>query len=109
MRIDVKSRKPSLARVMGGLSGPAILPIAVRMVWQVYERLGDRIPLIGVGGISTWEDALEHVFAGACAVQVGTANFFDPFAPLKIIEGLKSYMEERGEERFSDLIGSAHS
>ncbi len=109
MRIDVRRGKPFLARGMGGLSGPALLPVAVRMIWQVYEKLGDRVPLIGVGGISTWEDALEHIFAGACAVQVGTANFFDPFAPLKILKGLRSYMEEKGTERFSELVGRAHS
>ncbi|NPA32376.1 MAG: dihydroorotate dehydrogenase [Aquificae bacterium] len=108
MKIDVKRRKPDLATKTGGLSGPAILPIAVRMVYQVYEKLGDEVPIIGVGGISNWEDALQHVMAGASAVQVGTANFFDPLAPLKILEGIRAYMEEEGVEDFSKLVGVAH-
>lgn len=108
MKIDIRKKKPDLATKTGGLSGPAILPIAVRMVYQVYEAFGDRVPIIGVGGISTWEDALEHVMAGASAVQVGTANFFDPLAPIKVLEGIESYMREEKINDFSELIGIAH-
>ncbi len=108
MKIDIKRKKPDLATKTGGLSGPAILPIAVRMIYQVYEAFGDRVPIIGVGGISTWEDALEHVMAGASAIQVGTANFFDPLAPVKVLEGIESYMKEEGVEDFRELIGVAH-
>ncbi|NPB07273.1 MAG: dihydroorotate dehydrogenase [Aquificae bacterium] len=107
MKINVKLKRPELATVTGGLSGPAILPIAVRIVYQVYEALGDRVPIVGVGGISGYEDALEHVMAGASAVQVGTANFFDPLAPLKVLEGIKGYLEREGVE-FNRLVGIAH-
>lgn len=108
MKINIKKKKPDLATKTGGLSGPAILPIAVRMIYQVYEAFGDKIPIIGVGGISNWEDALEHIMAGASAIQVGTANFFDPLAPLKILEGIQNYMEEEGIYDFNELIGIAH-
>jgi Dihydroorotate dehydrogenase len=87
--IDVEREKPILSTITGGLSGPAILPIAVRMIWQVYQKYGSRIPIIGVGGISNYKDALQHILAGASAIQVGTANFYDPLSPLKIIEDLK--------------------
>ncbi len=108
MRINLKKERPDLSTKMGGLSGPAILPIAVRMVWEVYERFGRAVPIIGVGGITTHEDALEHIYAGASAVQVGTANFYDPYAPLKVIEGIKSFMKDKGIKDFSQLIGRAH-
>ena len=108
MKIDIRKKKPELATKTGGLSGPAILPIAVRMIYQVYEAFGDRVPIIGVGGISTWEDALEHVMAGASAIQVGTANFFDPLAPIKVLEGIERYMKEEKINDFSELIGIAH-
>ncbi|MDQ7038604.1 MAG: dihydroorotate dehydrogenase [Aquificota bacterium] len=108
MRINLKKERPDLSTKMGGLSGPAILPIAVRMVWEVYERFGRAVPIIGVGGITTHEDALEHIYAGASAVQVGTANFYDPYAPLKVIEGIKSFMKEKGVMDFSVLVGRAH-
>ncbi len=108
MKINIRKKKPDLATKTGGLSGPAILPIAVRMIYQVYEAFGDQIPIIGVGGISTWEDALEHVMAGASAIQVGTANFFDPLAPIKVLEGIERYMKEEGIQDFSELIGVAH-
>ncbi|WP_461829895.1 dihydroorotate dehydrogenase [Aquifex sp.] len=108
MKINIKKKKPDLATKTGGLSGPAILPIAVRMIYQVYEAFGDRVPIIGVGGISTWEDALEHVMAGASAIQVGTANFFDPLAPIKVLEGIERYMKEEGAGDFKELIGVAH-
>jgi dihydroorotate dehydrogenase (NAD+) catalytic subunit len=108
MRINLREERPDLSTKMGGLSGPAILPIAVRMVWEVYERFGGSVPIIGVGGITTHEDALEHIYAGASAVQVGTANFYDPYAPLKVIEGIRKFMEERGIGDFRQLVGRAH-
>jgi len=108
MRINIRKEKPELSTKTGGLSGPAILPIAVRMIWQVFEKFGDTVPIIGVGGITTHEDALEHIYAGASAVQIGTANFYDPLAPLKVIEGIEDFMKEKGIENFSHMIGRAH-
>jgi dihydroorotate dehydrogenase (NAD+) catalytic subunit len=109
MRINVEKMRPELSIKTGGLSGPAILPIAVRMVYQVYEEVGDRVPIIGMGGISTAVDALEHILAGASAVQIGTANFYDPLSPLKVLEGIKSFLERKGFKRFSEIVGKAHS
>jgi dihydroorotate dehydrogenase (NAD+) catalytic subunit len=103
MSIDVRTRKPKLGNVMGGLSGPAIKPIAVRMVHQCYRSV--RIPIIGCGGICSAEDAVEFMLAGASAVQVGTASFLDPGAMEKIIDGLVSYCEEMGVEEVRDLTG----
>jgi dihydroorotate dehydrogenase (NAD+) catalytic subunit len=104
MSVDVESREPRLGNITGGLSGPAIKPVALRMVFQVVRAV--RIPVIGIGGIFTAEDALEFLLAGARAVEVGTANFLDPQAPIKIIEGLLRYCERKGIERLSTLIGS---
>jgi dihydroorotate dehydrogenase (NAD+) catalytic subunit len=108
MAIDVEKEEPILAMKTGGLSGPAILPIAVRMIYQVYEKYGTRVPIIGVGGISTSEDALQHILAGAVAVQIGTANFYDPYAPLKVIEGLEKHLERKGYSHFLEIVGKAH-
>jgi dihydroorotate dehydrogenase (NAD+) catalytic subunit len=108
MKINVEKMKPELSIKTGGLSGPAILPIAVRMVYQVFEEVGNEVPIIGMGGISKTEDALEHILAGASAVQIGTANFYDPLAPLKVIEGLKDYLKRKGFEKFTDIVGKAH-
>ena len=108
MKIDTKSQRPELSTLMGGLSGPAILPIAVRIVWEVFSEFGHSIPIIGVGGIYDTDSALQHILAGAVCIQVGTANFFDPYAPLKVIEGIEDYMRERSIERFTDLVGRAH-
>ncbi|SHK52796.1 dihydroorotate dehydrogenase [Thermocrinis minervae] len=108
MKIDIKAQRPELSTYKGGLSGPAILPIAVRMVWEVYEEVGSYIPVIGVGGIYDTDSALQHILAGASAVQVGTANFFDPTAPLKIIKGIEEYLKERSLESFTKLVGRAH-
>ncbi len=108
MAIDVEKEEPILAMKTGGLSGPAILPIAVRMIYQVYEKYGTRVPIIGVGGISTSEDALQHILAGAVAVQIGTANFYDPYAPLKVIEGLEKHLEKKGYSHFLEIVGKAH-
>ncbi|HEY8346943.1 MAG TPA: dihydroorotate dehydrogenase [Symbiobacteriaceae bacterium] len=105
MSIDIRRRKPHLGNVFGGLSGPAIKPIALRMVWQVAGAV--RIPVIGIGGITTWEDAVEFLMAGARAVQVGTACFVNPRAPLEIIRGIRDFMVETGVTRVTDLVGAA--
>ena len=104
MAIDVESRRPKLSNIVGGLSGPAIRPIAVRMVYECHEAV--RVPVIGMGGISTPEDVLEFLIAGATAVQVGTANFVDPFIWSKLLDGLRGYMERHSIARIGDLIGS---
>lgn len=106
MVIDVERRQPFLANRTGGLSGPAIRPIAVRMVWEVAEAV--QVPIVGMGGIMTAHDALEFILAGATAVAVGTANFVHPRATLQILEGLTAYLEERGIEDIHQLIGAAH-
>lgn len=103
MRIDIHTRRPVLRNNTGGLSGPAVFPVAVRMVNQVYNRV--KIPVIGMGGISTWEDAVEMLLAGASALQVGAAMFRDPYAPLKIINGLQAFMEQNGISSVSELTG----
>ena len=103
MSIDVRTRKPDLGNVMGGLSGPAIKPIAVRMVHQCYRSV--RIPIIGCGGISNAEDAVEFMLAGASAVQVGTASFLDPGVMQKIIDGLETYCEEMHIDHLRNLTG----
>ncbi len=103
MAIDAETRKPMLSTITGGLSGPAIKPIALRMVWQVAETV--KVPVIGMGGIMNTADAIEFMLAGAAAVQVGTALFKDPFIPLQIIEGLNEYLERHNIDRVQDLIG----
>jgi dihydroorotate dehydrogenase (NAD+) catalytic subunit len=103
MAIDAEKRIPLLSTITGGLSGPAIKPLALRMVWQVYNAV--RIPIIGMGGIMTSTDAIEFLIAGASAVQVGTAIFKDPFIPLKIIDGIKDYLERHKLQSVSDLVG----
>jgi len=103
MSIDVRTRKPKLGNVMGGLSGPAIKPIALRMVHQCYRSV--RIPIVGCGGIGSADDAVEFMLAGASAVQVGTASFLDPAAMQKIIDGLGAYCREMGVEHIRDLTG----
>jgi dihydroorotate dehydrogenase (NAD+) catalytic subunit len=104
MAIDVETRTPRLTNVMGGLSGPAIRPIAVRMVWECYQVV--KIPILGMGGIATVEDALEFFIAGASAVQVGTANFVDPMIWTKLTTGLETYMARHGIARVADLVGT---
>ncbi len=104
MAIDVKRRKPRIKNKFGGLSGPAIKPVAVRMVYQVSRAV--KIPVIGIGGISNWEDAVEFFLAGARAVQVGTANFFNPKAVEEIVEGVKRYMEENGFKSIEEINGA---
>ena len=103
MAIDVRSRRPRLANIVGGLSGPAIKPIALRMVWQVAQAV--KIPVIGIGGISTTEDALEFLLAGATAIEVGTANFVNPRTSQEIVEGLGCYVRDNGLSGISEVIG----
>jgi len=103
MAIDVETRRPKLSNVLGGLSGPAIRPIAVRMVWESFKSI--RIPIIGMGGIAEAADAIEFMLAGSTAVQVGTANFADPFVWTKILDGLAAYMQRHRIARVTDLIG----
>lgn len=104
MRIDIKTKRPVLHNNVGGFSGPAIFPVAVRMVWQVANAV--KIDVVGMGGITSAEDAVEMMMAGAKAVQVGTAIFTDPYAPLKIIDGLEKYMEEQGIGSLSEISGA---
>ncbi len=107
MAIDPQTRKPRLANVIGGLSGPAIKPVALRMVWQVAANVS--IPVIGIGGITTAEDALEFLLAGATAIQVGTANFYEPSAPEQIIQGMKDYLRHQKEQSIRDIIGTVQT
>jgi dihydroorotate dehydrogenase (NAD+) catalytic subunit len=104
MAVDVRTRRPRIGNVTGGLSGPAIRPVAVRMVWQVARAV--RLPIIGMGGILTAEDALEFIIAGATAVAIGTANFIDPAAAVKVIEGLERYCMTNGMPDIRQVIGS---
>src|SRR6185295_1381281 len=104
MAIDVETRRPRLSNIVGGLSGPAIRPIAVRMVYECRQTVG--IPIIGMGGISSAADALEFMIAGAAAVQVGTANFADPFIWPKLLGGIRDYMRRHGIARVADLVGT---
>lgn len=104
MAVDIETRKPKLANIYGGLSGPAIKPIALRMTHQVAGRV--KIPVIGMGGILTGQDALEYMIAGAKAVEVGTANFIDPESTVKIIEELREYCQKKGIDRIETLIGT---
>ncbi len=104
MAIDVETRRPKLSNIVGGLSGPAIRPIAVRMVYECRRAV--KIPIIGMGGIANATDALEFMIAGATAVQVGTANFVDPFIWSKLLDGMRDYMQRHQLPRIADLVGS---
>lgn len=104
MAVNAKTRRPVLSTITGGLSGPAVKPIAIRMVWQVAQAV--RIPIVGMGGIMNATDAIEFMLAGASAVQVGTANFIDPMVTVKIVEGIEQYCDENGFESASELIGA---
>ncbi len=104
MAIDIHSRKPKIANITGGLSGPAIRPVAVRMVWQAARAV--KVPVIGIGGIMCAEDALEFIIAGATAVQVGTANFIDPHATMEIIDGISDYLQAHRVASIRELIGT---
>lgn len=103
MAIDIKTRRPVLANIVGGLSGPCIKPVAVRMVYQVHQAV--RLPIIGMGGIASGEDAVEFLLAGSTAISVGTANFTDPYACLRIRDGLRAYMEVQNVDNISELTG----
>ncbi|KAF0196604.1 MAG: dihydroorotate dehydrogenase (fumarate) [Bacillota bacterium] len=105
MAIDIHTRKPLLKNTFGGLSGPAIKPVALRMVWQVAGAI--KIPVIGMGGISSWQDAMEFILAGASAIAIGTANFVNPYVVPEIHAGLSKYMEEQGVKNISELVGAA--
>jgi len=104
MAIDAKTRRPILSTITGGLSGAAVKPVALRMVWQVAQAV--QVPVVGMGGIMNATDAIEFMLAGASAIQVGTANFIDPCITVKIVEGLEAYCNAHGFERVSDLIGA---
>jgi dihydroorotate dehydrogenase (NAD+) catalytic subunit len=104
MAIDWRRRRPVLGNVTGGLSGPAIKPLALRAVWHVARRV--RIPVVGIGGIATLDDAMEFFLAGAHAVQVGTATFYDPTASVRIVERLPDALAFLGVERFADVVGT---
>ena len=107
MRIDIKRRRPVLANTTGGLSGPAVLPVALRMVWQVYEAVD--IPIIGMGGVSSARDVAEMMLAGATAVEIGAANLVQPYACRDIINELPLLMKELGINKLSELTGGAHN
>jgi len=103
MRINIQTHRPILHNNTGGLSGPAVFPVAVRMVWQTAQRV--KIPVVGLGGITRWQDAVEMMLAGAAAFQVGTAFFTDPYAPVKILNGLKQYLDENKITSVTELTG----
>ncbi len=103
MAVDAEKRQPLLSTVTGGLSGPCIKPIALRMVWEVFHAV--KIPVIGMGGICNWQDAIEFILVGATAIQVGTYNFIDPTATVKIVDGINDYLDRHGFESVSDLVG----
>ena len=107
MRIDLRTKRPLLANRTGGLSGPAVFPVALRMVWDVYEAV--KLPIIGCGGVSSAEDAAEMMLAGASAVEVGAANLRDPLACKTIIEALPGVCQRLGVTQISNLTGGAHS
>ena len=104
MRIDLKTRRPVLHNNVGGLSGPAVFPVALRMVWQVASAV--KIPVVGMGGISCWQDAIEMMLAGARAVQIGAALFTDPYTPVRVIEGMDAWLEENGVSDVNEIVGA---
>lgn len=104
MRIDLKTCRPILYNNVGGLSGPAVFPVAVRMVWQVAGAV--KIPVVGLGGIAKWQDAIEMMMAGARAVQIGAALFNDPYAPLKVLEGMEQWLDENGIGDINEIVGT---
>jgi dihydroorotate dehydrogenase (NAD+) catalytic subunit len=104
MAVDIHTRRPQLANVTGGLSGPAIKPVALRMVWQVARAV--KLPVVGIGGIMNARDALEFIIAGASAVQVGTANFVNPRCSMQIIDGIADYLQTHGFDAVRELVGT---
>jgi dihydroorotate dehydrogenase (NAD+) catalytic subunit len=106
MAIDIYRRRPVLGNIKGGLSGPAVKPVAVRAVWDVYREVD--LPIIGMGGITCARDALEFIMAGARAIAVGTVNFINPEATIDILEGITLFLKENGVKDINDLVGVAH-
>ena len=106
MRVDLKTKRPVIANKMGGFSGHAILPVALRMVWQVYEAV--KLPIVGMGGVSSAEEVIEMMLAGATAVEIGAANLVDPFACKHIIEALPAVCESYGITKLEEIIGGGH-
>ena len=104
MAIDAEKRRPLLSTVTGGMSGAAVKPIALRMLWQVAKAV--KIPVIGLGGIMNWRDAVEFLLAGASAIQIGTANFIDPTVTVKVAEGIDDYLNRHGFKSVTDIIGA---
>ncbi len=104
MAVDAERRRPVLSTITGGLSGPAVKPIALRMVWQVAQSV--KVPVIGMGGIMNWKDAVEFILAGASAVQIGTANFIDPAVTVKVIDGIEAYIKRHGFSSVKEIIGA---
>ena len=104
MAIDIERRRPMLSISTGGLSGPAVKPVAVRMVWQVAKAV--KIPVVGLGGICTAEDAIEFLMAGATAIEIGTANFLDPAVTIKVRDGINDWLERHGCSSVSEIIGA---
>lgn len=104
MSVDINKRRPVLSTVTGGLSGPCVKPIALRMVWQTYNAV--KIPVIGMGGISSWQDAIEFILAGSSAIQIGTHNFIDPTISVKVVDGIKEYLDKNNINSITDLIGA---
>lgn len=104
MAIDINKRRPVLSTVTGGLSGPCVKPVALRMVWQTYNAV--KIPVIGMGGISCWQDAIEFILAGSSAIQIGTHNFIDPTISVKVVDGIKEYLDKNNIGSIRDLVGA---
>lgn len=104
MRIDIHTRRPVLRNNVGGLSGPAVFPVALRMVWQVASHVG--VPVVGMGGIAKWEDAIEMMMAGARAVQIGAALFSDPMTPIHVIDGMNQWLEKNGIQDVNEIVGT---
>jgi dihydroorotate dehydrogenase (NAD+) catalytic subunit len=104
MAIDAEKRRPKLSTVTGGMSGAAVKPVALRMVWQVAKAV--QIPVVGLGGIMNWRDAVEFMLAGATAIEIGTANFIDPAITVKVAEGINDYLERHGFKSVKEIIGA---
>ena len=104
MAVDINKRKPVLSTVTGGLSGPCVKPVALRMVWQTYNAV--KIPIIGMGGISCWQDAIEFILAGSSAIQIGTHNFIDPTISLKVVDGIAEYLDKNNIKSVKELVGA---
>lgn len=104
MAIDIKSHKPLLSTITGGLSGPCVKPVALRMVWQTFNAV--KIPVIGMGGISCWQDAIEFILAGSTAIQIGTYNFIDPTIGEKVVKGIEQYLDDNNISNINELVGA---